>query len=331
MALLLAGDIGGTNTRLGIFSKEKGVRSPVVAVGFPSGQFPDFITIVREFLKNVNIRLDAACFGVAGPVVKGTAKITNLPWIIDEKELGKELNLPFVRLLNDLEAIAYAVPLLERSDLHILNEGRPVSEGSIAVIAPGTGLGEAFLTWAETRYRGHPSEGGHVDFAPSDDIERELLIYLKKKLGHVSYESVCSGPGILNIYCFLREKCYAEEPSWLSERLGGETDPVPVIIECALDRIYCCTLCVITLNLFVSILGAEAGNLALKVMATNGVYLSGGIPRHIVPFLENGRFIKSFHYKGRMSDLVSQIPVFVILNPQIGLLGAAGYGFEHCV
>ena len=329
MAILLAGDIGGTNTRLGIFSKEKGLRSPLVTADFLSGQFPDFLTIVREFLKGVDIRADAACFGVAGPVIKGAAKITNLPWVIDEKKLGKELNLPFVRLLNDLEAIAYAVPILEPSDLHVLNEGRSVSAGSAAVVAPGTGLGEAFLTWDGTQYRGRPSEGGHVDFAPSDDMERELLIYLQGKLGHVSYESVCSGPGILNIYCFLREKCYAEEPSWLSERVAGEKDPVPVIIECALDSAYRCDLCVMTLNLFVSILGAEAGNLALKVMATNGVYLGGGIPRRILPFLTNGRFMKSFRYKGRMSDLVSQIPVFVILNPRIALLGAASYGFEH--
>lgn len=329
MAILLAGDIGGTNTRLGIFSKEKGLRSPLVTADFQNGRFPDFITIVREFLKNVNISADAACFGAAGPVMKGTAKITNLPWVIDEKKLGKELNLPFVRLLNDLEAIAYAVPLLEPSDVHILNEGRPVPEGSAAVIAPGTGLGEAFLTWDGRQYRGHPSEGGHVDFAPSDDLGKELLIYLQKKLGHVSYESVCSGPGILNIYCFLREKCYAEEPPWLSERMAGEHDPVPVIIECALDRVYRCDLCMMTLSLFVSILGAEAGNLALKVMATNGVYLGGGIPRRILPFLEDVRFMESFRYKGRMSDLVSQIPVFVILNPRIALLGAAGYGLEY--
>ena len=329
MTTLLAGDIGGTNTRLGIFSKEKGVRSPLATADYRSGEFPDFMTIVREFLKGVNTRADAACFGVAGPVIKGAAKITNLPWVIDEKNLGKELNLPFVRLLNDLEAIAYAVPLLDPSDLHILNEGKPISEGSAAVVAPGTGLGEAFLTWDGTRYHGHPSEGGHVDFAPSDDLERDLLIYLQEKLGHVSYESVCSGPGILNIYCFLREKCYAEEPSWLSSRVAEQNDPVPVIIECALDRVHRCDLCIMTLSLFVSIMGAEAGNLALKVMATNGVYLGGGIPRRILPFLENGRFMKSFRYKGRMSDLVSQIPVFVILNPRIALLGAARYGFEH--
>ena len=327
--MLLAGDIGGTNTRLGIFSKEKGLRSPLAAADFRSGEFPDFISIVRKFLKDVNVRVGAACFGVAGPVMKGAAKITNLPWVIDEKELGKELNLTFVRVLNDLEAIAYAVPLLEPSDIHTLNEGRLVSGGSVAIIAPGTGLGEAFLTWDGTQYRGHPSEGGHVDFAPSDDLERELSIYLQEKLGHVSYESVCSGPGILNIYCFLREKCYAEEPSWLSARVAGQNDPVRVIIEYALDRDHCSHLCVMTLNLFVSILGAEAGNLALKVMATNGVYLGGGIPHRILPFLENGRFMKSFRYKGRMSGLVSQMPVFVILNPRIALLGAAGYGFEQ--
>src|SRR5271157_1541194 len=162
MAILLAGDIGGTNIRLGIFSKEKGVRSPLATADFRSGEFPDLTTIVHEFLKGANIRADAACFGVAGPVVKGTAKITNLPWIIDEKKLGLELNLPFVRLLNDLEALAYAVPFLEPSDLHILNEGRPVPGGAIAVVAPGTGLGEAFLAWDGTQYRGHPSEGGHV-------------------------------------------------------------------------------------------------------------------------------------------------------------------------
>jgi glucokinase len=329
MAILLAGDVGGTNTRLGIFSKEKGLRSPVVTADFRSKLFPDFITIVREFLNGVNISTDAACFGVAGPVMKGSAKITNLPWVIDEKKLGNELRLPFVRLLNDIEAIAYALPLLEPSDVHRLNEGNAVSEGNLAVVAPGTGLGEAFLTWDGTRYRGHASEGGHADFAPSDDLERELMIYLKEKLGHVSYESVCSGPGILNIYCFLREKCYAKEPSWLSERMLGENDPVPTIIESALDRVHRCDLCTMTLNVFVSILGAEAGNLALKVMATNGVYLGGGIPRRILPFLENGRFMKSFRHKGRMSDLVSRIPIFVILNPRIALLGAAGYGFEH--
>jgi glucokinase len=330
MTLLLAGDIGGTKTRLGIFSQERGLRLPLAEADFFSAQFPDLTTIVREFVDRVNLSADAACFGVAGPVVGGRSRVTNLPWIVDEKQLIRDLKLSSVRLLNDLEAIACAVPLLESSDLTTLNEGRPVSRGNLAIIAPGTGLGEAFLTWDGKRYRGHPSEGGHADFAPNDVLEAALLSYLREKLGHVSYESVCSGLGIFNIYCFLRERRYAEEPSWLSETLAREKDPVPVITNNALDHESRCDLCVMTLNLFVSILGAEAGNIALKVLATNGVYIGGGIPRRILPLLEKGLFMKSFRHKGRLSDLVSQIPVFVILNPKVALFGAACYGFKYC-
>jgi glucokinase len=198
----------------------------------------------------------------------------------------------------------------------------------MAIIAPGTGLGEAFLTWDGLRYQGHASEGGHADFAPNNDLQRELLSYLQERLGHVSYESVCSGLGILNIYYFLRERCYSAEPSWLSDKLAQEKDPVPVIVSAALDHGNTCDLCEITLNLFASILGAEAGNMALKVLATNGVYIGGGIPRRILPYLENGQFIRSFRNKGRMTDLVSQMPVFVILNPKVALIGVGWYGFN---
>ena len=329
MNLLLAGDIGGTKTHLGIFSREKGLRLPLAEADFVSAQFPDLTTIVRDFLNRVNIPADAACFGVAGPVVEGVAKVTNLPWIIDEKHICRELNLSSVRVLNDLAATAFAVPLLESSDLHTLNEGRPVSGGNMAIIAPGTGLGEAFLTWDGLRYQGHATEGGHVDFAPNNALQRELLSYLQERLGHVSYESVCSGLGMLNIYYFLRERCYSKEPSWLSDKLAQERDPVPVIVSAALNHENACDLCVITLNLFSSILGAEAGNIALKVLATNGVYIGGGIPRRILPYLENGQFMKSFRNKGRMTDLVSQMPVFVILNPKVALIGAAWYGFNN--
>ncbi|HUH66683.1 MAG TPA: glucokinase [Syntrophales bacterium] len=328
MALLLAGDIGGTNTRLGLFSEEKDLRSPLKFANFRSGDFSSLAAIVKEFLKGAEMPVTAACFGVAGPVVQGVARITNLPWTLDEKRLASDLKLRAVRLVNDLGALAFMVPLLEERDIHALNEGMPVPGGNCAVIAPGTGLGEAFLTWEGERYRGHPSEGGHADFAPGNKLEGELLAYLQEKLGHVSYESVCSGPGILNIYCFLREKCYAEEPSWLSSRLTGARDPVPIIAEGALEPAVRCDLCVMTFNLFASILGAEAGNMALKVMATGGVYLGGGIPRRIMPYLGDGRFIESFRYKGRMSGLVSRMPVFVILDPQVALLGAAGYGLE---
>jgi glucokinase len=329
MNLLLAGDIGGTKTHLGIFSREKGLRLPLAEADFVSAQFPDLTTIVRDFLNRVNIPADAACFGVAGPVVEGVAKVTNLPWIIDEKHICRELNLSSVRVLNDLAATAFAVPLLESSDLHTLNEGRPVSGGNMAIIAPGTGLGEAFLTWDGSQYQGHATEGGHVDFAPNNALQRELLSYLQERLGHVSYESVCSGLGILNIYYFLRERCYGEEPSWLSDKLAQEKDPVPVIVSAALDHENACDLCVIALNLFASILGAEAGNMALRVLATNGVYIGGGIPRRILPYLENGQLMKSFRNKGRMADLVSQMPVFVILNPKVALMGAAWYGFNN--
>jgi len=330
MTLLLAGDIGGTKTHLGIFSREKGLRLPLAEADFVSTQFPDLTTIVREFLDGVNVPIDAACFGIAGPVVEGAARVTNLPWLLDEKQLCQELKLSSVRLLNDLEAIACAVPMLESADLCTLNEGRPVSGGNMAIIAPGTGLGEAFITWDGVRYRGHASEGGHADFAPNDALQRELMSYLQERLGHVSYESVCSGLGILNIYYFLRERCYSEEPSWLSEKLAEEgKDPVPVIIGAALDHENTCDLCVITLNLFASILGAEAGNMALKVLATNGVYIGGGIPRRILPFLENGQFMRSFRNKGRMTDLVSRMPVFVILNLKVALIGAAWYGFQY--
>jgi len=331
MALLLAGDIGGTKAHLGIFSQEGGLREPLAEADFSCSEFPDLTTIVRKFLNKNKLMADAACFGVAGPVRGGSSRVTNLPWVLDEIQLCRELNLKTVRLINDLEAIACAVPLLTTPDLHILNEGRPISKGNMAVIAPGTGLGEAFLTWDGMQYRGHASEGGHADFAPNDVLERELLSYLQEKLGHVSYESVCSGLGIINIYCFLRERCYAEEPSWLSDMLAKDKDPVPVIVSAALDHNNRCDLCVMTLKLFVSILGAEAGNMALQVMATNGIYIGGGIPRRILTFLENEQFMKSFRHKGRMSDLVSQMPVYIITNPGVALLGAAYCGFEYCL
>jgi glucokinase len=331
MPLLLAGDIGGTKTHLGIFSREQGLRAPLAEADFSCAEFPNLAAIVRKFLNGNKLMADAACFGVAGPVRRGSSRVTNLPWVLDEMQLCRELNLKTVRLINDLEALACAVPLLTSSDLHTLNEGRPISKGNTAVIAPGTGLGEAFLTWDGMYYREHASEGGHADFAPNDALERELLSYLQEKIGHVSYESVCSGLGIINIYCFLRERCYAEEPSWLSDKLAREKDPVPVIAGVAVDNENTCDLCVMTLKLFVSILGAEAGNMALKVMATNGVYIGGGIPRRILTLLENEQFMKSFRHKGRMSDLVSQVPVYIITNPGAALLGAAHYGFKYCL
>ncbi len=330
MELLLAGDIGGTKTRVAIVSPEAGPRAPLAEATFPSARYPSLEAVVREFLGQVNVRVDRASFAVAGPVVAGRVAVTNLHWLVDEKQLSQELDIPSVHLLNDLEAIACAVPWLaeEPADLHTLNVGQPVPAGTIAVIAPGTGLGEGYLTWDGSRYRAHPSEGGHTDFGPTNEFEIDLLRYLQGRLGHVSYEWLCSGIGLPNIYAYLKDSGYADEPPWLAEQLAATADPTPVIATAALDPERPCELCVATLNAFVSILGAEAGNLALKVLSTGGVYLGGGIPPRILPALQHERFLRAFRNKGRLSVVLERMPVHVILNPKAALLGAAYHGLE---
>ncbi len=326
--MLLVGDIGGTKTNLAIFDPRKPLRKPLVEGTFPSAQYTSLGSLVHEFLGKHDISATQASFGVAGPVVGGRATITNLPWVMDEQQLRKELRLKSVRLLNDLLATAYAVPYLQNKDLHTLNEGRRVPGGSLAVIAPGTGLGEAFLTWEETRYSAHPSEGGHTDFGPTNETESALLHYLSQRLDHVSYEHISSGMGMPNIYAFFKDTGRAEEPDWLAAKLAETDDPTPVIVNTALDASRSCPICQATLKTFVSILGAEVGNLALKVLATGGVYLGGGIPPRILSALEKGNFMKSFLHKGRLSHVLALMPVHVILNPKVSLLGAAHYGLE---
>lgn len=326
--MLLAGDIGGTKTSLVIVSTEAGPRAPLAEATFPSARYPNLEAIVREFLLQVDLKVERATFGVAGPVVAGRARITNLPWVVEEQQLRESLSLASVRLLNDLEAIANAIPFLEPAGLHTLSEGEQASAGAIAVIAPGTGLGEAYLTWDGRRYRAHASEGGHAAFAPVAPLEVELLRYLQGRFGYVSCERVCSGPGISNIYGFLKDSGHAEEPDWLAGQLAATEDPTPIVVNAALDDERPCELCVAALDVFVSILGAEAGNLALKVLATGGIYLGGGIPPRILPALEQGGLMESFQHKGRLSDLLARMPVHVILNPKAALLGAACYGLE---
>ena len=326
--MLLAGDIGGTKTNLAVFSPEAGIRAPLVEATFPSADYPSLEALVREFLPRVEVEVERASFGVAGPVVAGRASITNLPWVMAEEQLQDALHLSSVWLLNDLNAIAHAVPFLDPADLHTLNEGQPTPEETIAVIAPGTGLGEAFLTWDGARYRPHASEGGHADFAPNNPLEADLLRYLQERFEHVSYERVCSGRGLPNIYAFLKDSGYADEPDWLAEQLAAADDPTPIIANAALHNQRSCELCVATLSTFVSVLGAEAGNLALKVLASGGVYLGGGIPRRILPALKHERFMEAFRRKGRLSDLLANVPVHVILNPKVALLGAACHGLE---
>lgn len=206
--MLLAGDIGGTKTNLAVYSLDGPIETPLAEKTFPSGRYPNLESLVRDFLSEVNLEVDKASFGVAGPVVGGRVTTTNLPWEIEEGHLRRVLNLSAVYLMNDLEAKAQAIPLLKKRDLHILNQGRPVKGGTIALIAPGTGLGEAFLTWDGSRYRAHPSEGGHVGFAPASRLEAELLQYLRDRhqFDHVSYERVCSGLGIPTIYAFFKDR-----------------------------------------------------------------------------------------------------------------------------
>jgi glucokinase len=322
--MLLAGDIGGTKTILAVFSLETGPRVPLAQETFPSAAYPHFETLVREFLSHISFPIDLACFGVAGPIVLGRATITNLPWVIEEQELQTTLHLSAVRLLNDLQSIAYGVDFLEPAEIHTLNEGEPVLNGNIAVIAPGTGLGESFLTWNGLDYLPHVSEGGHASFAPLNELQIGLLRYLFARFGHVSYERVCSGMGIPNIYAYLKESGLASEPPLLSERIAAAPDPTRLILQSALDG--SSELCIATLKTFVSILGSEASNLALKVMATGGVYIGGGIPPRILSFLEDEQFLEAFHHKGRFVKLLQDIPVRVILNPMVALLGAAAYG-----
>ncbi|MGF1507744.1 MAG: glucokinase [Chloroflexi bacterium] len=320
--MLLAGDIGATKTRLAILADGSDPHNPTAEKTYPSADYPSLEAIIHEFTEETGAVCTRATFGVAGPVIGGRAKITNLPWIMTESALGEELSIEHVRLLNDLEATAYGVLALNEDEKRILNAGSPEPEGTIAVIAPGTGLGEAFLTWNGTTYDAHPSEGGHADFAPLNRTQAELLFYLMERIGHVSYERVCSGMGIPNIYEFLRDEGHEHEPDWLADELARVEDRTPVIANAAFEHEQPVPLALETMTMFVSILGAEASNLALKVLSTGGVYLAGGIPPRILPALEHG-FMSTFLNKGRFNDLLQAVPVAVVMNPRAALLGAA--------
>jgi glucokinase len=327
--MLLAGDLGGTKTDLAVFTAEAGARAPIAQAHYRSADFPSLESICRQFLAQTQLPVGVACFDVAGPVTGGRACITNLPWTIEERALNQALGLTSCVLLNDLEAIAYAVPHLAPDDVHTLDAGVPAEHGAIAVVAPGTGLGEAFLTWDGGRYQAHPSEGGHADFAPSGEAQIDLLRYVHARYGHVSSERVCSGIGIPNVYDYLRDSGYAAESPEIAAQLARAGDRTRFILETALDSRAPSALCRATLEMFVSILGAEAGNLALKVLATGGVYLAGGILASILPALEGGSFLQAIRGKGRFAELLAQVPIHVIVNPRVALLGAAMYGLER--
>ena len=323
---LLAGDIGGTKAKLAIYHPKDGPRHPLAQATFPSANFASLEALVAEFLKGKGWSISKASLGIAGPIVNGCVQVTNLPWVVDARRLSADLGAP-VTILNDLTAIALGIPFLEAQDLTTLNAGTPAPNGAIAVIAPGTGLGEAFLIWNGNAYVPCASEGGHTDFAPTNPTELQLLSYLRSRHEHVSYEWVCSGLGLPNIYEFLRDTRRYPEPEWLKTELSRAKDPTPIISQAAVAGK--AEICVETLRLFVSILGSEAGNLALKVLASGGVYLGGGIPPRILPFLKDASFMQAFTAKGRFSEMMAKVPVHVIRYPEAGLFGAACHGLQN--
>jgi glucokinase len=317
---VLAGDIGGTKTNLGLFLKGKERPVPKVIEAFSSQKAPDLEHIIRQFLEIHPVLVSHVCFGIAGPVVNGTSKTTNLPWNISENRIKKQFNFQHVKLVNDLTATAMAIPLLKKDEFFPINQAGSIKDQNLALIAPGTGLGKAILIYQNGRYLPVPSEGGHVDFAPNNEAEMMLWRYLHQHYGHVSIERVVSGSGLVNIYNWLKDSDRLNEPDWLKQKIK-EMDPAKAITEAAL--VSKDPGCVEALNMFVSILGAVAGNLALTGMTTGGVYLGGGIPPKILSKLKEDIFMKAFTNKGRFKSFLEKIPVKVVLNDKAALIGAA--------
>jgi len=318
--MILAGDIGGTNTRLAFFEGTPDHLNPIHIEIFPSPQFSGPSEIVRKFLDMHKAAVESACFGLPGAVRDGRVETTNLPWVVDSGQMATELGIGKVQLINDLFANAHGIALLAESDFVTLNPGVPSNTGNRALLSAGTGLGQAGL-YADGRggYHPFPSEGGHTDFAPRSDLEMELLRYLAGRFEHVSYERVLSGPGLHNLYQFLKDTARGEEPTWLAAQIA-QGDPSAAISQSALEGTS--EICVQALDMFISIYGAEAGNLALKMLATGGVYVGGGIAPKIIRKLSGTGFMKSFTAKGRAGALLKDVPVRVITNDKTALLGA---------
>ncbi|MGK7873839.1 MAG: glucokinase [Xenococcaceae cyanobacterium] len=333
---LLAGDIGGTKTILRLVEVAETGKSfqTLNEVKYPSANFPDLAPMVQQFLAAAGKQSpEVACFAIAGPVVNNTSQLTNLSWFLDSQRLQKELGIEKVSLINDFAAVSYGILGLEDSDLHTLQGGTPSDSAPMVVIGAGTGLGEGFLVPQGSNYQVFATEGSHADFAPRSELEFELLQYLDNKynIKHVSVERVVSGQGIVAIYQFLRDKGFAPESPEVGEVIGKweqeeekTVDPAATISQAALakrDR-----LCEKTMEVFVEAYGAEAGNMALKFLPYGGLYIAGGIAAKILPLMQDGLFMSAFKQKGRMSPLLEEMPVHVVLNPQVGLLGSVLYG-----
>jgi glucokinase len=326
--MLIAGDIGGTTTRLALVSPDLGPREFVVEREFQSANYNGLQPIVEAFLAETGGHATSACFDVAGPVIEGRAHLTNLPWDLEEAELCRGLQLPAVTLLNDLRAIAHAVPHLRPDETVAINTGKAIQHGPIAVLAPGTGLGEAFLVWNGSDYVACASEGGHGDFAPTNQVQIGLLAFLHERFDHASYEHVCAGSGLPNDYDYLRSRDPASESPEFATVLRAAQDRTPPIIEAAVSDPDNNPLAAATLRIVIDAWSAEAANLALKVLATGGVYLAGGMPPRLLPQLQDGAFLRAFTNKGRFANLLSAIPVHVVMI-NAALLGASVYGLEQ--
>jgi glucokinase len=320
--MILAGDVGGTKVHLALYDFTEGKLNHARDKQYPAKEYSGLEEIVKEFLGTDQV--SAACFGVPGPVRDGRLRLTNLPWTLDSRELAKNLQIDHVFLINDLEANGYGVAELGPDQIFTLSEGDASQIGNRGLIAAGTGLGEGILAWNGRIHVPYPSEGGHTDFGPRSEDEIELLRFLQRKYnGRVSYERVVSGMGLTNVYEFLRDSKGMDEPKWLADDIAAVDDPNRVITEMALSAKS--EICAKTLDMLVSIYGAEAGNLALKVLSVGGMYVGGGIAPKILEKLKDGTFIKAFQDKGRLSQLLINMPVRVILDSGAALMGAAAY------
>lgn len=324
--MILAGDIGGTHTRLALFQGGSELKLSAQE-RFSSKKYTELLPILQRFLEMHPTSLQYACFGIAGPIRNGKCQATNLPWIVDSSEIQQALKLQSVYLLNDLEANAWGLRVLKRQDFFLLNQGDPTQKGNAALISAGTGLGEAGLYWDGKEHQPFACEGGHADFAPRNAMEIELLVYLKKIYpDHVSYERVVSGPGLKHLYDFLIETRREKRSAELREEMKRR-DPSQVISEWGSKGRD--AGCMHAVNWFLSLYGSEAGNLALKIMARGGMYIGGGIAPHLLENFKQGGFLKGFMEKGRFHELLGDMPIHIVLNDQTALLGAGEYARRH--
>jgi len=323
--MILAGDVGGTKADLALFAPDGPPRRPVHERRLPTRDFPTFDALLSEFLSGASARPARGVFGIAGPVIANRCETTNLPWIIDGRELGSRLGAR-VTLLNDLATTAWGVSQLDTKDLERIKPGDDL-DGTRAVVAAGTGLGESILARDEDGWIALATEGGHTDFGPRDALEDELLAWLRVRYGRVSYERVLSGPGIADLYRFFSETGRGAEPDGFAERFAAAPDPAALVTEAALEGT--CERARVAIGKFVDVYGAEAGNLALKSFAVGGVYVAGGIAPRLMPFLREPRFARAFSNKGRLSPVLDRIPVSVVLDPRASLWGAVAYARAH--